>query len=557
MIIYFIGGLFLMKKNRSILTLLFTLFLSLALVACSSNETGGGDSNNQANSTEKKEKKEKKEKEIFVFARGGDAVSLDPSEVTDSESENVSQSILETLVTFAEGKTVVEPLLATKWVESDGGLTYTFTLREGVTFHDGTDFNAAAVVANFDRWMSASDQERFYMYGAVFGGFKGDENHALESVEAVDEHTVKFTLKYLKPTFLKDLALTPFSISSPTAVEKHGEKYSSNPVGTGPFIFEEWKRNDRVTLVKNENYWLEGYPKVDQVIFRTIPDNSARLNALLSGEIDMMAGLDPGSIKQIEADGNFQIFSRPPLNIGYLGLNVTRKPLDNKLVRQALNHAVDKEAMIEAFFAGQAMAAKNPIPPAVEGYNDEINAYPFDPAKAKALLKEAGYADGFEIELWSMPVSRPYMPDANRVSEFLQSSFADIGVTAKIVTYEWGTYLEKVVAGEADSFLLGWTGSNGDADDFIYNLWHENSIGSLNSTFYANKDVNELLNEARTITDQEKRNTLYKRVQEIMHEDPPIIPLVHTTPVLAARSDIQGFDPHPTGRVITTKISFK
>lgn len=541
-----------MKKNRLFFAILCTLLLSLTLVACSSSKT-------EVNGNESKStgKEEKTEKDIFVFARGGDAVSLDPSEVTDGESENVAQSILETLVTFAEGKTTIEPLLATEWVESNDGLTYTFTLLEGVTFHDGTDFNAAAVVSNFERWMNANDQERFYMYGAVFGGFKGDKNHALESVEAVDEHIVRFTLKYLRPTFLKDLALTPFSISSPTAVEKYGEKYSSNPVGTGPFIFEEWKRNDRIKLIKNENYWLDGYPKVDQVIFRTIPDNSARLNALLSGEIDMMDGLDPGNIKQIEDDGNFQILSRPPLNIGYLGLNVTREPLDNKLVRQALNHAVDKEAMIEAFFAGQALAAKNPIPPSVEGYNDEIAAYPYDLEKAKALLKEAGYADGFEIELWSMPVSRPYMPDANRVAEFLQSSFADIGVTANIVTYEWATYLEKVVNGEADSFLLGWTGSNGDADDFIYNLWHENNIGSLNSTFYANKELNEVLIEARTITDQEKRKTLYHRAQEIMHEDPPIIPLVHTTPVLAARFDIKGFDPHPTGRVITTKISFE
>jgi peptide/nickel transport system substrate-binding protein len=534
------GGL-LMKKSRLFLTLICTFLLTLALVGCSSKEAG---------ESGEAEPVEQAEKEVFVFARGGDAVSLDPSEVTDSESENVSQSILETLVTFAEGKTTIEPLLATKWVESDEGLTYTFTLREGVKFHDGTDFNADAVVYNFERWMNAGDQDKFYMYGSIFG-------EGLESVEAVDEHTVKFTLKNLQPTFLKSIALTPFSISSPAAIEKHGDEYSNNPVGTGPFSFEEWRRNDRVVLNKNEQYWLDGFPKVDQVIFRTIPDNSARLNALLSGEIDMMDGLDPGSIEQIEADENLQILSRPPLNIGYLGLNVTREPFDNKLVRQALNHAVDKNAMIEAFFAGQAIPAKNPIPPTVEGYNDEIEPYAFDPEKAKALLAEAGYPDGFEIELWAMPVSRPYMPDANRVAEFLQASFADIGVTAKIVTYEWATYLDKAVAGEADSFILGWTGANGDADDFIYSLWHEDNIGSLNSTFYANEELNKVLNEARSITDQEKRNELYKKAQEIMHEDPPIIPLVHTTPVLAARADVKGFDPHPTGRVITTKVSFE
>lgn len=534
-----------MGKNHFLLPL-FILLLSLILVACSNNT-----------SSEIAEQSNSKEENVFVFGRGGDAVSLDPSEVTDSESENVSQSILETLVTFAEGKTTIEPLLATKWDVSEDGLTYTFTLREGVKFHDGTDFNADAVVYNFNRWMTSNHQDRFYMYGSVFGGFKGDEGHILESVEAVDDYTVTFTFTHPKPTFLKDLALTPFSISSPTAIEKYGEKYGENPVGTGPFIFNEWRRNNRIVLDKNENYWLEGYPKVDQVIFRTIKDNFARLNALITGEIDMMDGVDPGNIQQIEENKDFKILKRPPLNLGYIGLNVTREPLDNKLVRQALNYAVDKEAIIQAFFAGQGIPAKNPIPPTVEGYNDEIEPYPYDPEKAKALLAEAGYPDGFSMELWAMPVSRPYMPDAYKVAEYLQTSFAEIGVDVKIVTYEWATYLEKVKQGEADSFLLGWTGANGDADDFIYTLWHEDNIGSMNSTFYANKELNKILSEARMISDQEKRNELYKRAQEIMHEDPPIIPLAHTTPVLAARADIVGFDPHPTGRVITTKIAFK
>nr|WP_263327236.1 ABC transporter substrate-binding protein [Neobacillus sp. Marseille-Q6967] len=537
-----------MGKNRKFITLLCTFLLALALVACSGEKTG---QSNQGESTQNEGNKS------FVFARGGDSVSLDPSEVTDSESENVSQSILETLVTFAEGKTTIEPLLATEWQETDNGLTYTFKLREGVKFHDGTDFNAEAVVYNFERWMNGKDNAAFPVYASVFGGFKGDETHNLQSVEAIDPYTVKFTLKHVMPTFLKSLALTPFSISSPAAIEKHGKEYSSHPVGTGPFVFEEWKRNDRIVLNKNKDYWLEGYPKMDQVIFRTIADNSARLNALMSGEIDMMDGLDPGTIEQIQADKNFQLISRPSLNIGYLGFTVTRKPFDNKLVRQALNHAVNKDEMIKAFFAGQADPAKNPIPPSVEGYNDAIDAYPYDVKKAKELLAEAGYPDGFDMEVWAMPVSRPYMPDANRVSEFLQSSFAKIGVNVKIVTYEWATYLDKVKAGEADAFLLGWTGANGDADDFIYSLWHKDNIGSLNSTHYSNEKVNILLTQARSITDEGKRKELYQNVQEIMHDDAPILPLVHTTPALAARADVTGFDPHPTGRVITTKIDFK
>lgn len=531
------------KTSRSIFALLSTLLMIFALAACSdgaSNEANG-ESGNQ----------------VFVFARGADSVSLDPSGVTDSESENVSQSMLETLVTFAEGETTIAPMLAEEWTESEDGLTYTFTLREGVKFHDGTDFNADAVLYNFERWMKADDAEKFPMYGTVFGGFEGDDSHILESVKAIDDKTVEFKLKQVKPTFLKDLALTPFSISSPEAIEKFGEDYGDNPVGTGPFVFQEWIRNDRIVMNKNEEYWLDGYPKLDQVIIRSIPDNSARLNALISGEVDMIDGVAPENVQQIEDNEDLQVISRPPLNIGYLGMTVTREPFDNKLVRQAMNHAVDKEAMVEGLFEGQAEPAKNPIPPTVEGYNDDIEPYAYDPEKAKQLLAEAGYPDGFEMELWAMPVPRPYMPDANKVAEFLQKSFAEIGVTAEIVTYEWATYLDKAANGEADAFILGWTGTNGDADDFIYSLWHEGNIGSLNSTQYANEELNKVLEEARTITDQEKRNELYRQAQEIMHEDPPIIPLVHPTPILAAKANIKGFDPHPTGRLITTKIEFE
>nr|WP_241666146.1 ABC transporter substrate-binding protein [Planococcus koreensis] len=511
-------------------------------MACSGEESGGSES--------------AAAQDTLIFARGGDSVSLDPSEVTDGESENVAQSILETLTTFAEGETTVEPMLATEWNESEDGLTYTFTLREGVKFHDGTDFNAEAVVFNFERWMNGN-ADNFPMYGSVFGGYKADAAHNIASVRAVDASTVEIKLNGPQPTLLKDLALTPLSISSPAAIEQSGEEYKSNPVGTGPFIFKEWVRNDRIVLEKNSEYWLDGYPKLEQVIFRTIPDNSARLNALLSGEVDLIAGLDSENHAQIEENPELALFSRPPLNLGYLGMTLTHEPFDDPLVRQALSHAVNKDALVEAFFGEGAIAAKNPIPPAVEGYNDAIEPYPYDPEKAKELLAEAGLPDGFEMELYAMPVSRPYMPDGAKVAEYLQSNFAEIGVKAEIVTFEWATYIEKALNGEADAFLLGWTGMNGDADNFLYTLWHGDNIGSTNSTQYDNPELNKLLDQARTTTDQEERNEIYKQAQVIMHEDPPVIPLVHTSPTLAGKENITGFDPHPTGRVITTKIEFE
>ncbi|TWT07841.1 ABC transporter substrate-binding protein [Planococcus sp. CPCC 101016] len=530
-----------MKKRSLTLILSIFFFFPFFLIACSNDESSGESTPTQ---------------DTLIFARGGDSVSLDPSEVTDGESENVAQSILETLTTFSEGETTIGPMLATEWEEAEDGLTYTFTLREGVKFHDGTDFNAEAVVFNFERWMNGN-AENFPMYGSVFGGYKADEAHNIESISAVDGATVEFKLKEPQPTLLKDLALTPLSISSPAAIEDSRDEYRSNPVGTGPFIFKEWQRNERIVLEKNEDYWLDGYPKLEQVIFRTIPDNSSRLNALLSGEVDLIAGLESENHAQIEENPELILFSRPPLNLGYLGMTLTHEPFDDPLVRQALSHAVNKEAMIDAFFGEGTIAAKNPIPPAVEGYNDNIEPYPYDPEKAKALLAEAGLPDGFKMELYAMPVSRPYMPDGAKVAEYLQSNFADIGIEAEIVTFEWATYIEKALNGEADAFLLGWTGMNGDADNFLYTLWHGDNIGSTNSTQYDNPELDALLDQARTTTDQEERNELYEQAQVIMHENPPVIPLVHTSPSLAGKENIIGFDPHPTGRVMTTKIEFE
>lgn len=540
-----------MKRKRILLSLIFTLLLSAALVGCSSSNTS-----NEAEGTEEKNAEKQTASDTFVFGRGGDSVGLDPAAITDGESIKVTKNIFDTLVDYGDQDTEIHPALAEKWDVSSDGLVYTFNLREGVKFHDGTDFNADAVVYNFERWMNA-DKKQYYYYGSMFGGFKGDEGHVIESVTAVDDYTVEFKLKRPQAPFLKNLAMPAFGIGSPDAIEKYGESFTENPVGTGPFVFKEWKRNDRIVLEKNENYWMEGYPKLNRVIFKAIPDNSSRLNALLSGDIDLMDGVNPSDVKQIEENADLQPFFRPSMNVGYVGLTNTREPLNNKLVRQALNHAVDKEGIIAAFYEGQAEPAKNPMPPVIEGYNDDIQAYPYDLEKAKELLAEAGYADGFEMELWAMPVPRPYMPDGQKVAEVLQASFAQIGVKAEIVSMEWATYLEKARAGEADAFLLGWTGDNGDADNFLYVLLDQDNIGSNNYSFYSNEKVHDLLIEAQSTPDQEKRNELYKQAQEIIHDDAPWIPLVHSTPALAGKANLSGFLPHPTGSDKLTKVEMK
>ncbi|PKH08594.1 ABC transporter substrate-binding protein [Planomicrobium sp. MB-3u-38] len=529
--------------NKKIMSLAFLMLLliSTVLYGCSGGSEEGSEGNGETGG-----EGESGEEKVLIFGRGGDSVSLDPITVTDGESFKVTKNIFDTLVNFGEQDTEIEPGLASEYTAAEDGLTYTFTLEEGVTFHDGTDFNAEAVVANFDRW-AAGDADQFPYYGSMFGGFGDEEGHVIESVEATGDYEVTIKLKRPMAPFLKNLAMSPFGIASPTAIEEQGDAFGDNPVGTGPFKFVEWNRNDTVRIEKFEDYWVEGEPKLDEVVFRAIPDNSGRLNALLAGEIDLADGINPSDAETIESNDDLQLYERPSMNVGYLGLTTTREPFDDPKVRQAMNHAIDRQAIVDAFFEGRGEVAKNPMPPVISGYNDAIEGYDYDPEKAKALLEEAGLGDGFEMELWAMPVPRPYMPDGQKVAEAIQSDLAEVGITAEIVSYEWATYLEKAANGEADAFLLGWTGDNGDADNFLYVLLDQDNIGSNNYTYYENQELHDILIEAQTEVDEEVRNELYAQAQEIIHEDAPWVPLAHSTPLLAGGSNVVNFKPHPTG----------
>ncbi|AMO86910.1 peptide/nickel transport system substrate-binding protein/oligopeptide transport system substrate-binding protein [Solibacillus kalamii] len=547
-----------MRKGKLYLvSLMMLLIMSLFLAACgaddaetSSSETNNDSSTNTDSNTT--DNSSSSTPQVLVFGRGADSVSLDPGIVTDGESFKVTQNVFETLLNFGEQDTTINPGLAKEWEVSEDGLTYTFQLQEGVKFHDGTDFNADAVIKNINRWKGGKEED-FYYFNSMF---KAEGEDIIKDVTAEGDHTVVFTLSRPQAPFLKNLAMSPFGIGSPTAFEAAGDKFGDNPVGTGPFKFTDWKRNDSITIEKFEDYWQEGLPKLDKVIFRSIPDNSARLNELMAGNIDLADGINPSDGKTVEGDSTLQLIERPSMNIGYLGLTNTRAPFDNKLVRQAVNYAIDKQAIVDAFFEGRAEVAANPMPSSISGYNDAISPYPYDPEKAKSLLAEAGY-DGKEIELWAMPVPRPYMPDGAKVAEVIQKNLEDVGIPSKIVTFEWATYLEKAKNGEADAFMLGWTGDNGDADNFIYTLLDKDNIGSNNYAFYSNEEVHELLIQAQSETDENVRNELYKKAQEIIHDDAPWVPLAHSTPLLAAKAGVKDFKPHPTGSDKLDKVSME
>ena len=542
-----------MRKKTWSFGLFLLLLLSVVLAACNAETTDEPTTDNTDTETVENQEGDKEESpQVLVFGRGGDSVSLDPAIVTDGESFKVTQNLFETLLNFGEKDTSIHPGLAESWEISEDNLQYTFKLQQGVKFHDGTDFNAEAVVKNVDRW-KAGTEEQFYYFNSMF---KAEGEDIITEVIAEDEHTVIFKLSRPQAPFLKNLAMSPFGIASPTAFEAAGDTFGDTPVGTGPFKFVDWKRSNSITIEKFEDYWQDGLPKLERIIFRYIQDNSARLNELMAGSIDLADGINPSDGASIESNSELQLIERPSMNIGYLGLTNTRPPFDNKLVRQAVNHAIDKQAIVDAFFEGRAQVAVNPMPPSISGYNDEITGYEYNPEKAKELLAEAGY-DGAEIELWAMPVARPYMPDGMKVAEVIQKNLEDVGIPSKIVTYDWAVYLEKTKDGEADAFMLGWTGDNGDADNFIYTLLDKDNIGSNNYAYYSNDKVHELLIAAQTETDENARIDLYKQAQELIHDDAPWAPLAHSTPLLAGKSTVKGYQPHPTGSEVLSNVSIE
>lgn len=485
---------------------------------------------------------------VLVWARSGDAVGLDPANVTDGESMYVTHQIFENLVKYKDENTEILPGLAERWDTSKDGKEWTFFLRKNVKFQDGTPFNADAVKFNFDRWMDKNNPNHkggFEYWQAMFGGFPG----AVKSVTVIDDSTVKVVLEKPMAPFISNLAMPPFAIGSPTAIKKYGEDFFKNPVGTGPFKFVEWVKDDHATVVKNADYWGEK-AKIDKIVFRVIPDNSARLMELEAGTIDIMTGVNPDDVKKVQGNADLQVFLRPSMNVGYLAMNNDKKPYDNVKVRQAINYAINKQALVDAFYGGLAKTAKNPIPPSLWGYNDKVQDYGYDPAKAKALLAEAGFPKGFKTKLWAMPVARDYMPQPKEIAQAIQTNLAAVGIQAEIVTYDWGTYLKKGQDGEQELYLLGWTGDNGDPDNFMFALLDKtNAIkgSAQNVAFYKSDKVHDILAQAQSELDQAKRTALYEEAQVLIHEDAPWVPLVHSTPPIAARKYVKGFIPHPTG----------
>jgi ABC-type transport system substrate-binding protein len=507
---------------------------------------------------------------ILIFGCSGDADKLDPADVTDGESTARTDGIFEGLVEYKSGSAEIQPCLATSWVTSTDGKNITFNLRQGVKFHDGTDFNADAVVFSFERQYNTSHPYHQYGEWSYWGWMFSD----IQRVEKIDNYTVKIVLSRSNAAIMTSLAMFTVSIVSPTNAAKWGADAFKNPCGTGPFKFVEWVKDDHITVEANKEYW-RGAPKLDKIIYRVIKDPSARLLAIQAGEIQGMEYPDPASLASIEADNNLHLLTAAGMNVGYIamnngyGYNDSNKngmhdqnepwvktpgyfaPFTNRSVRQAVNYAINKTSIIKNLYKGTAIVAKNGMPPFMLGYNDAIVDYTYNPTKAKELLTEAGYPNGFNTTLWVMPVSRPYMFDPTKIGEAIQSYLEAVNIHVTIYQIDWATYLAKTQAGEHPMCLLGWTGDNGDPDNFMNVLYGANActIGTAgNVAFYNNTDVQDLLSSALQTYDTTQRANLYKESQVIIHDDAPFVYLAHANQNLVFTKNVQGFILNPTAR---------
>ena len=516
------------------------------------------------------EKAMPKPDQVLIFGSSGDAVRLDPADVTDGESIQRMDNIFEGLVEYKAGSTEIKPALATSWEMSANGIEIVFNLRRGVKFHDGTGFNADAVVFSFARQYDPDHPFNQYGEWAYWGYMFYD----VDRMEKINDYTVKLVLKRPNASIMTSLAMFTTNIVSPANAEKWGEDMFKHPVGTGPFKFAEWVKDDHITLVANDNYWRER-PKLDKVIFKVIPDPSARLLSLEVGEVQGIEYPNPADFDRIRGNSDLVLMSEPGMNVGYMAMNTGYgykdankngkrdaneklektpgyyKPLTNKKVRQAIQYAIDKQAIVDHIYKGTASVAKNGMPPFMLGFNDDIKDYPYDPEMSKKLLREAGYSDGFEVTLHVMPVSRPYMFDPPAIGEAIQSYLSAVGITVNFYQVDWGTYLQETESGMHQMCLLGWTGDNGDPDNFMNVLYGPNaaSIGSAgNYAFYSDPEAQEHLDAALVSYDIDERAMHYKAAQEMIHEYSGWVYIAHSNQSLAFKNNVRGYALHPTSR---------
>lgn len=495
----------------------------------------------------------------FVFCSEGSPEGFDPGLYTAGTTfDAAAHTVYSRLLEFKKGTTETEPGLAESWTISDDGLEYTFKLRPGVKFQTTEFFtptrelNADDVIFSIERQWKSDHPWHGYVTGGSWEYFAGmGLPELLESVEKVDDMTFKIKLKRKEAPFLANLAMPFASIMSKEYADKlqaEGKMNQLNqmPLGTGPFAFVGYQQDAVIRYKAHPDFW-GGKQKIDDLVFAITTDAAVRFQKLQAGECHLMPYPNAADVEAMKADPNLKVMEQAGLNVAYLAYNTTQAPFDKVEVRKALNKAINKQAIVDAVFQGQAQPAVNPIPPTMWSYNEQTEDDTYDPEAAKKMLEDAGVKD-LSMKVWAMPVARPYMLNARRAAELMQADFAKVGVKVEIVSYEWAEYLEKSKAKDRDgAVILGWTGDNGDPDNFLDTLLGCDAVGGNNRAQWCNKEFDDLVTKAKEASDVAERTKLYEEAQVIFKREAPWATLDHSLSIVPMRKNVEGFVQSPLG----------
>ena len=481
----------------------------------------------------------------LVVARVKDAVILDPSHATDGMSLNISSETMQGLVRFKPGTFDVVPDAAASWTRSDDGRTWTFALKPKLVFADGAPLDAAAVKYNFDRWRlpshPAHGRYSYAYYQDVFGA-------KITAVDAPDAAHVVFHLSAPLGPFLRNLAMQSFQLGSPKALAADPAAFERKPVGSGPYQIAEWVRDDHITLSANPS-WSGAKPAYGTVIVRDIPDQATSVLSMEHGDVDIMTDPRPDDAKALASRPGVRIALQPSNNTSYLSMQTEKKPWGDARVRRAVAYALDRAGMVRGLYTKGAIVADSWLPPGMLGENKALRAYPHDVAAAKALLAEAGFPHGFTTTLMYPTSPRPYLPEPQRVAEAIQANLREAGIDVQLQPFEFAVFLDNVKHGRHDMCLIGWTGDNGDPDNFFYPLLDPDSAHkdgtAQNYSFWRDPAFHALMLEGQRTVDDTARAAVYRKADAMVHDAAPAIPLVHTTVPVVLKSSLRGFVPSP------------
>ncbi len=495
----------------------------------------------------------------FVYCSEGSPSAFNPQVTSDGTSNNASaHTIFERLVDFKPGTTDLVPALATSWTISKNKMVYNFVIRKGVEFHKTKYFtptrklNADDVLFSFNRMHDK--KSNFHQVGGA--KYEYYYSMAMEqiiaSMEKVNDFEIKITLSKPNAPFLANLAMSFMSVHSKeyadTLITQNLKKdIDHKPIGTGPFVFKKYVKDNIIRYKSHVKYWGPA-PHIKKLLFAITPDASVRVQKLKAGECDLISAPPPSDIKSLQKDPQIKVVSQAGMNVGYLAMNTTKKPLNNLKVRKAISHALNKKSYIKAIFLDNAEVAKNPIPPIMWSYNNNVKDDDYNPKLSKKLLKEAGFSNGLELELWTLPVSRPYNPNGKKMGELMQAALAKVGIKIKLITYDWPTYLNKSRNGDHSLLQLGWSGDNGDPDNFLYTLLSCNAVkAGANVAKWCHKKFDQYVEKAKTLSDKKQRIKLYEKAQVVFKQQVPWVTLAHSKVFRAMSIKVAGFVIDPLG----------